>query len=71
MVNTYLNLIYEEVKSKENESNEFNNNISTAGTCKQWQYLKDTNQVEYLPSVTTDDLLCKVQATIYLSLDEL
>ncbi|CAG8643892.1 15880_t:CDS:2, partial [Cetraspora pellucida] len=33
--------------------------------------LEDTNHIEYLPSVATDDLLCRVQAAIYLSLDEL
>ncbi|CAG8762699.1 5392_t:CDS:2 [Cetraspora pellucida] len=57
-VDTYLNLIYEEVESEENESDESDNDISTAGT-------------KYLPSVATDGLLCKVQAAIYLSLDEL
>ncbi|CAG8651521.1 17925_t:CDS:2, partial [Cetraspora pellucida] len=34
-VDTYLNLIYEEVKSEENESDESDNDISTAGTRKQ------------------------------------
>ncbi|CAG8651508.1 17924_t:CDS:1 [Cetraspora pellucida] len=33
--------------------------------------LEDTDQVEYLPPVATDGLLCKVRAAIYLSLDEL
>ncbi|CAG8463218.1 17426_t:CDS:2 [Racocetra persica] len=33
--------------------------------------LVDTDQVEYLPPVATDGLLCKVRAAIYLSLDEL
>ncbi|CAG8731667.1 11925_t:CDS:1, partial [Cetraspora pellucida] len=100
-VDTYLNLIYGEVESEENESDESDNDIPTAGTRKQWQYahrqfsqrmasrgqsqsqnirtqrrsanakLEDTDQVEYLPPVATDGLLCKVRAAIYLSLDEL
>ncbi|CAG8644635.1 4571_t:CDS:2, partial [Scutellospora calospora] len=37
-VDTYLNLIYGEVESEENESDKSDNNIPTAGTRKQWQY---------------------------------
>ncbi|CAG8716390.1 817_t:CDS:2 [Dentiscutata erythropus] len=61
-VETYLKLIYRKVENKENESDESDDNIPTA---------KDTDQVEYLPSITTDGLLCKLRAAIYLSLDEL
>ncbi|CAJ0650302.1 9071_t:CDS:2 [Entrophospora sp. SA101] len=55
--------------------------ISSGGSQQHWQYshrtrgaiddIDDINRVEYLPAVNTTGLLQKVQAAIFLSLDEL
>ena len=89
----------------EDDNDDIEDDIPTAGTRKHWQYahrqfhqkmksihvkkqvrsrqsknktqsnteLEDlnSNKVEYLPPVSTDGLLQKVRAAIYLSMDEL
>ncbi|CAB4423997.1 unnamed protein product [Rhizophagus irregularis] len=79
-VDTYLNLVYGEGYEENDDDEITDNDIPDAGTRQQWQYAHRqfhqrmsayTNKVEDLPPVNTTNLLKKVRAAIYLSLDEL
>ncbi|CAG8508905.1 851_t:CDS:2 [Cetraspora pellucida] len=64
-VDTYLNLIYGEAENDDNKSDKTSDdNIPAAN-------LKDIDKVEYLLLVSTASLLNRVQAAIYLLMDEL
>ncbi|CAJ0645146.1 10195_t:CDS:2, partial [Entrophospora sp. SA101] len=77
-LDTYLDLIYGP-QTEDNNDNEEESDSSTSdddeipsgGTRGAIDDIDDINHVEYLPAVNTTGLLQKVQAAIFLSLDEL